>query len=161
MNTVIGPNWFAVFMRVLSIGMGSGMFCLLVFLALNAASTSEQLSLALLALIPLCLILLPALRGLLTWPINVRIDTASGTLSARSLLGGTESISVSEIVGVRSTKIWHGGRQYCDGVILLLANGKRLVFSSGNLHSVREIQDTFTRTDAPSVQSVKSVDAFP
>lgn len=158
MNAVIGPNWFTVIFRVVFIGLGAGMVGLLVFAALNATPTSTQLLFALLALLPLCFVLLPALRGLLTWPINVRIDTTNGILFVRSLLRGKESYRVDQISEVRNTKFWHGGRRYCDGVILLLADGKRLIFSAGNLRSVRDIQGAFKQAGIPSV---KSVDAFP
>ncbi|MEO8069717.1 MAG: hypothetical protein ABI599_18615 [Flavobacteriales bacterium] len=97
------------------------------------------------------LILIPALRGYLNWPIRVRLDSAGGTLATRSLLLGQSVTGIASIHAMAATKYWHGGRAMCNGLVLHLAAGRRIILSEGNLGHLEALHEALLKLDIPEL----------
>lgn len=147
----VRPNTFSIALRIVSIGLAGAIIYLLLAVGLDAPA-KDQLVMALLCLLPLFLLLLPALRGLFLWPVRISFNPKDQFISTTSFTGTVVSFPVTEVREMQPRKFWHGGRTSFEGLILQLKEGKTITLSCGNLRSVEGVREALTQAGVPVVE---------
>ena len=152
MDTVeVRPNSGSIAFRLLRIGMAVVMIYVLLRAGLNA-STKDRFILTLVCLIPLFLLLLPALRGLIRWPIRLSFNAKEQVISMTTLAGADLSIPFSAVREIQPKNFWHGGRTSFEGFIIHIQDNKSINLSGGNLSSVVGVREALTQAGVPVVE---------
>jgi hypothetical protein len=146
---LIGANQGVILLRMLMAALGAFSMLMLLSIVDSNASSKEMVVFGLVSLLPLFLVLLPAAKGLLTWPIEISINAEGEVLSLRSVFGRAISIPFHAVREMQPTSFWHGGRTSFDGLVLHLNYGERICLSKGNIRSIQEVQDALARAGVP------------
>lgn len=148
----VGLNQGVILVRIVMIALGALLMLPILSVVSYKASSKDNVIFSLVSLLPLFLILVPAAKGLLTWPIELLINAEGGALSVRSVLGRAISIPFHAVQEMQPTSFWHGGRTPFHGLILHLKDGNRIRLSKGNIRSLQEVQDALARAGVPVIR---------
>lgn len=152
MDTVeVHPNSASIAFRLLYIALAVTMVYVLLRAGLHA-STKDRIILTLICLLPVFLLLLPALRGLIRWPIRLSYSSKEQVISMTTFTGPVVSIPFSAVREIQPKNFWHGGRTSFEGFILHIQSGRAINLSGGNLSSVVGLKEALTQAGVPVVE---------